>query len=114
MSKIRVKVTIKNNEVNDTLETNAIMQDEIIKYQEQDDTKVIYDYSKKKLVRDNNQMKMTYYFDNESESSILVKEYDRYIKPIIKTDSIRRSINDIEIKYSIENEKFIYRIEEVK
>lgn len=114
MSKAKIKITIENSEINDTLEVSAIIQEEIIKYQEKDSTKVIYDYNRKKLVRENNQMKMTYYFDNKTESNILVKEYDRYIKPIIKTDSIRRSTNNIEIKYSIENEKFTYRIEEVK
>lgn len=113
MAKIRIRVTIKNSETEDSYEVNAIIQDNIIKYREADDTKVSFDYNKNKLIRENNQMKMLYYFDNKEESSILVKEYDRSIKLLINTISIKKEKNNLEVNYKIDEEEFLYRIEEI-
>ena len=114
MPKIKVKVTIKNSETKDILETTAIIEENTIKYQEKDFTKVTFNYKENKLIRENDQMKMIYYFDNTKESTILIKEYDRRISLSLKTDKLTKKDNNLEIEYRIDNEKFEYRIEELK
>lgn len=114
MAKIEVEVTIKNREVNECLRAQAIVQENSIKYLEKDDTKVVFDYNKNKLIRENTTMKMTYYFDNKTESDILVKDYNRHLKFMIKTNKLKKKDYNLEVDYQIDNDKFLYRIEEIK
>ncbi|MBR2678781.1 MAG: hypothetical protein IKE63_05130 [Bacilli bacterium] len=116
MSKIDIEVTIKNSETTDSYKVKAIVQDNSIKYKEPDDTTVIFDYVENKLIRENDLMKMIYYFNEKSseDSIILIKDYNRHINLNIITDRIRRKDNDLEIEFEIDKEKFLYRIEEIK
>ena len=116
VSKIKVKIQIKNNHGDNKFDTIAILQDEVIKYTEEDNTKVKYNYKNNELIRENNELLMKYSFNSDkiTKGEILVKELDRNLDIEIKTKSIDRKDNDLKVEFSIEDEKFIYRIEEVK
>ena len=114
MPKIDIEVTITNSNTNDNYQVTAIISDDKIKYNEPDNTKVVFDYQKKELIRENDTMKMTYSFNNKSKSNILIKEYDRYIDIDIKTNKVIHEDNNLEIEYEFDNDKFLYRIEEIK
>lgn len=115
MPKIDIEVTIKNSEAEDSYKTKAIIQDKTIKYKEPDETTVLFDYKDDVLTRENDLMKMVYYFSNESlDSFILVKEYNRHIDLKINTIRISKNKNNLEIIFKIDKEEFLYRIEELK
>ena len=114
MSKIDIEVTIKNNETNDSYKVKAITSDSVIKYKEPDDTIVIFDYKDNRLVRENDQMKMIYNFNDKEDSIILVKDYNRHINLVIKTNKIKKKDYNLEVDFTIDKEKFLYRIEELK
>lgn len=112
LSKIKIKVQIKNSTTNNKYEVDAILQDEIVKYKEEDNTKVIFNYKENKLIRENSELKMIYDFNNNT-GVITVKELERDLKVDINTKKIKKKENDIEIVFEIE-EEFKYRIEEIK
>ena len=114
MSKIDIEVTVKNSEVTDSYKVKAIVQNNVIKYKEPDDTTVIFDYEENRLVRENDQMKMMYYFNEKENSIILIKDYNRHIDVDLKTKKIKKKDNNLEIEFEIDKEKFLYRIEELK
>lgn len=115
MPKIDIEVTIKNSETTDSYRTKAVIRDNVIKYMEPDDTTVIYDYNEDKLVRENDQMKMIYYFnDNSQDSIILIKDLNRHIDLSLKINRISKNHNHLEVDFEIDKEKFLYRIEELK
>lgn len=116
MSKIRVKVTIKNPETNISNEINAIIQDNILKYKEDKDTTVVFSYKDNRLIRENNELRMDYIFKekNESKGEILVKELNKKIKIDIKTKKIVIKENNIKIIFDVEENEFIYKVEVIK
>lgn len=114
MSKINIKVSIKNNEKEEQYETIAIIQDNILKYQEKDNTIVIFNYDENTLTRENNELLLKYRYSDISEGTIYIKELDREIKVNIKTIKLERKENDIKINFMIENNIFLYEIEEIK
>ena len=116
MSKIRVKVSIKNDKIKDTYELNAILDNNRIKYKEDNGTTTIIDLDNKELIRENNELRMNYIFKiNElTEGYILIKEYNKKIIVNIKTNKLEIDNNNIYIEYEIENNIFIYKLEEIK
>lgn len=116
MSKINIKISILNNETNNTLETLGIKDDNKIKYKEKDGTLTIIDLDNYELIRDNNELRMNYIFkENEGTTgTITIKEYNKNIDVVIKTNKVELNNNNISIEYEIENNKFIYRLEEIK
>ena len=114
MPKLNIKVTVKSSEEDTNYEVPAIIQDEIIKYKEPNGTTVIYDYDKKSLFRENDELRMTYYFNNAEEGIINVKEFNKEINIDIKTNKLERKNNNIEVEFIIENNTFLYKIEEIK
>ena len=115
MSKIRIKVIIKNNESNYEYETDAIINDNELKYLEENKTKVTYNYDKNHLTRINEDLRLDYIFDNNKETKGLIKvhELNKELPLTIKTEKIEKNKNNIRIDYSIENDKFLYQIEEI-
>ena len=105
MSKIKIRILIENGKEKRRWETTAIYQDKILKYQEEDKTKVILNLKDYSLTRENNEMKMSYLFQKNKETIGTIK---------IKTIKLERKNNNIEIKYIVENEEFLYKIEEIK
>ena len=116
MAKMKIRVLIETSSIKQKITPTAIYQDEILKYQEEDKTKVILNLKNYSLTRENDKMKMYYLFqkDKETLGKIKIKEYDKNIDIKIKTKKLERKKNNIEIIYIIENEKFLYKIEEIK
>ena len=116
MPKINIKVSISDNTNNDSYEIKSIIQDEIIKYKEKDNTLVKYDLNKNILTRENDNLRMEYVFnkENETEGTIFIKELNNNIKILINTYKLIRINNNIDIEYVIEDNIFNYRIEEIK
>lgn len=115
MSKIRIKVIIKNNDTTNEYETDAILKDNEIKYLEENKTKVTYNYDKNHLTRINEDLRMDYIFDNKNNTTgtIKVHELNKELPLTIKTINLEKENNNIKIDYSIENDQFLYQIEEI-
>ena len=116
MPKIKIKVSITNEEKENIEEVNAIYQDNIFKYQEDQKTKVILDLDKQILLRENKELKMKYIFQENKETDGIIesKELSKRIKVKIKTKKIERKENDIKITFQVEDQSFLYHIEVLK
>ena len=116
MSKIKIKINIKNNKDNLKYNTTAILRDNKIEYIEDNNTITIYDIEKKQLIRNNNNIKMVYNFDKnkKTEGLITLKDSNIIVTVNITTNKIEIKDHDIKIEYSIEDEVFLYQIKEIK
>ena len=116
MPKKRFLITIKNEEEDTSYEVDAIHQDNKIKYKEENNTLVLYDYDKNILTRENEELRMDYHFINHEKTSgiIQVKELGKKIIIPVYTRELNKDNNNVEIKYEIETKEFLYRIEERK
>lgn len=116
MPKINIKVTINNLEENTSYEVPAIITEEIIKYKEPNYTMVTYNFKDNSLFRENDELRMEYYFNSEKKTkgSINIKELNKKIDLEIKTKKIERKNNNIEIEFIIDSNIFLYKIEEIK
>ena len=113
MPKIKIKADIRTKDDKTTTEATAIIQEDILKYQENDKTKVILNLEDKTLIRENDSIKMNFSF-NTNKGLIEVKEYNKIIDIDIKVKEIERKGNDIKIVYQIDQDEFIYQVGEVK
>ena len=113
MPKIKIKSEIINNKDIQEEVINAIIDGDVLKYIEKNGTKVVFNYEDKTLIRENNKIKMNYSFLN-NKGLIEIKELGRIIDIDIKVGKITRKDHDIEIKYEIDQDEFIYRVGEVK
>ncbi len=108
----KLKVTIQNSEEMITNEVEAVSKDSTLTYQEED-RKVTWDAEKNILRRENEEYEMTFFFE-EGNIHTVYKEYEVEVDiPIKVTKNIQKE-DSFEIEYEIENEKFTYRIEEIK
>lgn len=116
MPKININVSISNNEIKDSYKLVSIISDNIIKYKEKDNTKVLYNLDKNTLIRENDTLRMEYFFDNLENTigTIYLKELKRTINIDIETTKLEKINNNINIEYKIDNDIFRYRIEEIK
>ena len=116
MPKIKLKVLIKSNDNNTEFETMAILQENLIKYKETDETTVVFDCNNLILTRENNELRMEYRFNEERPTTgkILVKDLNKELEIEIKTKKIERKGNDVKIQFIVENNEFLYHIEEIK
>lgn len=112
MPKCNIKVRIQNSEIDQTTEVKAIFQDNRIKYKEEDNTFVTFDYENNCLIRENQNLRMRYHF-NEKEGIIEAKEYNRELKVQLNTKKIERNGKNIEIHFDVEESPFLYKIEEI-
>ena len=113
MSKIKIKAKIINNGDTTSYETNAIIQDDILKYTEDNNTKVIYNLEDHTLLRENDQIKMFYSFKT-NKGLIEIKEIGHIVDLDIKVHEITRSKNNIKVHYEIDKDEFIYQVGELK
>ena len=116
MPKLKILVTIKNEEENTSYEVDAIIQDNILKYKENNNTMVLYNYDRNILTRENEELRMDYVFDikRKTKGTIQVKEINQKVDIDLKTNKLERKNNDIEVHFSIDDKDFLYRIEEIK
>lgn len=113
MSKIKIKAEIINNDDITSYETQAIIQDDILKYTEDKNTKVIYNLEDHTLLRENDNIKMFYSFKT-NKGLIEAKELGKVIDLDIKVHEIKRDKNNIKVHYEIDKDEFIYKVGEIK
>ncbi len=116
MPKLDVLIKVKSKDSNIEYKTTAIMTDGVIKYKSNDNTKEIFDYNNYKLIRENDEMRMDYLFDEKQTTTgiVFVKELNQSVGVNIKTNKIERNNNDIEIEFEVENNTIKYHIEVIK
>ncbi len=112
MPKCKVKVHIQNDEINQTTEVDAIFQENKIKYMEDDHTIATFNYQNHTLTRENENLRMNYQFD-ENKGEIEMKEYHRILPISLKINQIKENNKNIEINFLVEENQFIYGIEEI-
>ena len=105
MSKVNIRITIINAEENIQEEVQGILQDNTLKYKEYDGTTVIYDYLKKSLLRENDELKMTYYFEKNKKTTgtIFIKDIEK--KPMLECGVIGGYFQQTD--YDILQKKFL-------
>ena len=98
MPKRKIRATIENREEKVITETTAIYRDNIIKYKEEDNTTVVYNYKKHKLVRENKELRIEYIFSDAKEMTglLFIKELNKTININIKTRKILSYYNGVE------------------
>ena len=116
MSRIKANISITSSNNNESYVVNAIRQNNILKYYENDNTKVIFDINNNQLVRENKELKIIYHFeeDNNTKGLVEIKELAKEVVVDIKTISIHSNEDIIDIKYQVGNDMFNYKIEVLK
>ncbi|MBQ2639656.1 MAG: hypothetical protein IJF92_02720 [Bacilli bacterium] len=113
MPKIKIKTSLKNDIEEIKEQTNAKLDKDKISYYEKSKTKVIYNYKNNVLTRDNNEINMIYTFNKNKETTgkILIKELNKELNVKIKTEELKQKDHNLEVKFIVENQTFIYKIE---
>lgn len=116
MPKLKIKVHITTNEEKTSYETIAIYCDRKLKYREPNSTLVIFNMEENTLERENKDLKMIYNFDKNKETRgcIKIKELNKEINLSINTEELNINKINIFIDFKVEENHFIYRIEEIK
>ena len=113
MPKINIKTSLKNDiEVIKDEAVSKVDKDKIT-YYEKSKTKVIYDYKENALIRENDDINMLYTFNKNKPTigKILVKELNKELHVKIKTKELKKKDYNLEIKFKVEDQNFIYKIE---
>lgn len=113
MPKINIKTSLKNDIEDIKDEVISKVDNDKITYYEKNKTKVTYDYKENRLTRDNDDINMVYTFNKSklTTGKILVKELNRKLHVKIKTKELKRNDYNLEIKFKVEDQNFIYKIE---
>lgn len=111
MSNKKLRITINNNNRNNSYDVLGEYDNEIYNYIEPDtNTKVLFDVEKEILSRGNDELDMNYDFSNEI-GSIYVKDLERNIDVTIKVLNKEINNNKVSINYMIDEDTFNYIIE---
>lgn len=116
MPKTNLEVNLKSKDENTKYEIigNLNKEKRIITYFEptKEKTKVEYFYNENKLLRNNDLLEMTYYFDlkNKTQGIINVKDLNKKVYVEIKTKELIIKDYNVIIKFLVENQEFIYNI----
>ena len=94
MSKVSIKATIINNNQEQITKTQSIKTSEEYKYQEKDNTKVVFNYLDYYLKRENDKMIFEVKFIEEQDvkARYYLKEIGKELTLNIKTKSIYKNI----------------------
>lgn len=113
MSKVKIEVTIENNEAKKTREYKAVLTENKLIYQEEDATIVKFDYTNNCLTRENAALYLKYKFEKGrvTPAFIKVKDIKSQINLPLETTTIKIKNKNIEIRYHIESEIFNFKIE---
>lgn len=110
--KIKVKVTIENNDGKDEQIYNAIYikEKDIIKYKENDKTNVTLNKKDNILIRENDVMYMEYHFEKNhvTDGILVLKDIDKEFLLITKTISINNKENFYKVSYKLVETKDIF------
>ena len=113
MPKINIRVSLKNPEFETEKELTGIYQDGVLKYIEEDGSKVTINYNNDTLKKDEKFYRLNFDFKKET-LKVKLKELDIETKTEIKTNKILKDNLNLTIEYEVEDDNFIYRIEELK
>ena len=116
MPKIKALIRIENDHQIEEIETNAIIQDNIFKYKEKDNTTMIIDYEEQVLIRENESLRLEIPFSKTHKTigNIYLKDVNKNLSVEVETEKFKRKNNDIELKYRLEDQLFLYHVEEIK
>ena len=109
--KKKIQISIKNEENENIIETIAIVEEDTIKYLEEEKTTVIFYKKQNRLIRENDDLRMEYTFDKRKETpgKIHIKEYNKDLEVMIKTKRLEQK-EELEIEFEVENNQFLYKI----
>ncbi len=111
MSNKKLRITIINNNSNNSYDVLGEYDNDIYKYIEPNtNTKVLFDVEKEILKRSNDELDMTYDYNNEI-GNIYIKELERNVDVSIKILKKEITNNKVSIDYKIGEDTFNYIIE---
>ena len=114
MKKFNIKVNIESTETNTSYNAVAIIEEDMIKYIEIDNTNVILDIKNNILNRENEKIKMKLEFNIEeiTINEIYLKDLNSTISIMVKTKEIIKRDKFYKVEYEIiDNDNFKYSIE---
>ena len=116
MPKKEISYEIRNKEEKVSSKTIGILQDNILKYKEKDNTIVHYHYNENILERENDDIKLKYTFKVKEKTIgiIHIKDLKKDLEVDIITKSINKTNNLIEIHYQIEDNDYYYKLEVIE
>ncbi|MBE6157665.1 MAG: hypothetical protein E7160_02605 [Firmicutes bacterium] len=116
MPKLKLKIDLSSQEEKSKYELigNLNKEKNILTYFEptEEKTKVEYLYDENILRRSNSSLDMEYRFDTnkETEGIITVKDLNKTLYVKLKTIKLEINDHNIKIKFSVENQEFVYSI----
>jgi hypothetical protein len=116
MPKKEISYEIRNKEEKVSSNTIGLLQENILKYKEKDNTIVHFHYNENILERENDDIKLKYRFKVKEKTIgiIHIKDLKKELKVEIITKSINKTNNNIEIHYQIEDNNYCYKLEVIK
>lgn len=116
--KKKAHITIISNNEKLTYEVESIVNDNAIIYMEDDSkkTKVKFDYNKNELIRENKELFMQYNFEKNKMTigKLVVQGIENGVSLRIMTKDILRYNDNVQIKFTVENEPMEYIIEVIE
>lgn len=113
--KTNALITLKNDENNQIYKVNLELKKNIYRYEENQEEKTLveFDSNRNILKRENNNLSMEFLFVEKKTSigKIFVKNIDKYIDVIIKTEMIKKIKSNVQIRYYLENKLYEYSID---
>ncbi len=119
MKKLLINVSLKSNSNTINIKTTGYLNEKenYIIYKELDENNTItkYYFRENKLDRENNNMKLIYYFDilKSTNGNVFIKDINQTLIMNIKTKKIESNDRHILIKYCLNDEDYTYEITRV-
>ncbi len=113
MEKVTIKVKLSSTEEIFEVEAKAELDSDILKYYEDEFTKVEVDFKNNILRRSNNQIKMEFVFDttNITDNIMFINDIKDELYFKIKTNSIEKNDKYYKVNYEIlDNDTFTYEV----
>lgn len=106
MKRKKIKIYTNFDKKEETKEIFAIIDDNVIKYIDLDNTKMIIDMKNNIIARENTDYLFTLDF-NKDIIDVYVKKLDKYLQKEIKTLFLEKKKTDYTVRYLLSDEKVI-------